>query len=107
MSPVMQKNNSFKSYDMKTFNWDTEKNLKLKAERGISFEEVLLCIENGQVVDILEHPNQPQYAGQRLYVIIINEYAYIVPFVDQGDERFLKTIFPIRKYTKMYLQKEV
>ena len=58
------------------------------------------------MLDILEHPNQEKYEGQRLYVIEVNNYAHIVPFVDSGNERFLKTVFPSRKYTKLYLGKE-
>ena len=91
---------------MKTFNWDNEKNEKLKLERGVSFEEVVFCIEKGQLLDILEHPNQKKYRSQKVYVVAINDYAYIVPFVDYENERFLKTVFPSRKYTKLYIDKE-
>ncbi len=91
---------------MKTFNWDNEKNEKLKSEREVSFEEVVFCIENDQLLDVLEHPNQKKYRGQKVYVVAINDYAYIVPFVDYENERFLKTIFPSRKYTKLYIDKE-
>jgi len=90
---------------MKIYNWDDKKNQKLKQERGISFEEVVFCIENRQLLDILEHPNSVKYKGQRLYVVGMEEYAYIVPFVVQDDEIFLKTIFPSRKFTKMYFNK--
>ncbi|MFH1674931.1 MAG: toxin [Pseudomonadota bacterium] len=93
--------------NMKIFGWNYEKNRKLKRERGVSFEEVVFCIEQGQVLDVLEHPNQNRYKGQRIYVVGINDYAYIVPFVDVGEERFLITIFPSRKYTKIYFDKEV
>jgi len=87
------------------FNWDDEKNKKLQAERGVSFEQVILAIEDGRLLDVLEHPNQEKYGGQRLYVVAIDKYAYIVPYEDKGDERFLKTIFPSRKYTKAYILK--
>jgi len=93
-------------YDIMFFNWDEGKNKKLQAERGVSFEEVVLAIEDGRLLDMLEHPNQKKYEGQRLYVVAVNQYAYIVPFADRGNERFLKTIFPSRKYTKTYLRKE-
>jgi uncharacterized DUF497 family protein len=88
------------------FNWDEEKNKKLQVERGLSFEEVILAIEDGRLLDVLEHPNQEKYRGQRLYVVEMDRYAYIVPFEDRGNERFLKTIFPSRRYTKTYLRKE-
>ncbi len=88
------------------FNWDEEKNKELQIERGVSFEEVVLAIEDGRLLDVLEHPNQEKYGGQKLYVVAVNRYAYIVPFLDSGTERFLKTIFPSRKYTRTYLRKE-
>ena len=91
---------------MKTFNWDNEKNEKLKLERGVSFEEVVFCIENDQLLDVLEHPNQKKYTGQKVYVVAIDNYAYLVPFVDHNNERYLITVFPSRKYTKKYLGKE-
>ncbi|MBU0710795.1 BrnT family toxin [bacterium] len=91
---------------MKIFNWDNDKNEKLKVERGVSFEQVVLCIENEQLLDIIEHPNKEQYKNQKMYVVEIDNYAYIVPFVDKNNERFLKTVFPSRKYTKLYLKQE-
>lgn len=91
---------------MKIFNWDNEKNEKLKLERGISFEEIVFCIENDQLLDILEHPNQKKYKGQKVYVVAVGDYAYIVPFIDYNNERYLITAFPSRKYTKIYFDKE-
>ena len=88
---------------MKVFNWDPEKNAILQDARGISFEEVVLNIELGNEVDIFEHPNQNKYPGQRISVVIIEEYAYLVPFVESKDEIFLKTIIPSRKATKEYV----
>jgi len=78
----------------------------LQQERGISFEEMVFHIENGGLLDVLEHPNQTKYQRQRLYVVAIDEYAYIIPFVDREEGIFLKTIFPSRKYTKLYLNRE-
>jgi len=91
---------------MKIFSWNPEKNRQLQQERGISFEEIVFYIENGGLLDVLEHPNQTKYQRQRLYVVAINEYAYIIPFVDSEEGIFLKTIFPSRKYTKLYLNRE-
>jgi uncharacterized DUF497 family protein len=91
---------------MRSFNWEPEKNEMLKKERGISFEHVIFAIENNQLLDVLEHPNPEKYKGQKLYVVEIENYAYIVPYIDHGDERILKTIFPSRKYTRLYLDKE-
>jgi len=75
-------------------------------ERNVYFEQVVFCIENGILLDVIEHPNPDKYNKQKLYVVEIDNYAYIVPFVDQGDKRFLKTVFPSRKYTKIYLMRE-
>jgi hypothetical protein len=81
-----------------------KKNLWLKQMRGVSFEEVALAIEEGRVLDVIEHPNIKKYPNQKIYVININNYVYLVPFVKQGGVVFLKTIFPSRKLTKMYLR---
>jgi uncharacterized DUF497 family protein len=88
---------------MKTFAWNSEKNELLKAERGISFEEVVLNIQLGNEVDIFEHPNQERYPGQQISVVVIEGYAYLIPFVENEEEIFLKTIIPSRKATKQYL----
>ena len=89
---------------MKTFKWDDEKNKKLKKERNVSFEQVVFCIENDCVIEIIRHPNQTKYSNQRVYILLIEEYIYLVPFVDSENERFLKTIIPSRKFTKLYLE---
>ena len=91
---------------MKTFNWTEDKNKILKKERGISFEEIVFAILNDQLLDILEHPNKELYEDQKLYVVALNDYAYIVPFIEKEEEIFLKTIFPSRKYTRMYFGEE-
>ena len=88
---------------MKYFSWNNEKNQLLKAERNISFEEVVFHIEKKQVLDIVEHPNQEKYKGQQMFIININNYAYLVPFIESEEEIFLKTIIPSRKATKKYL----
>ena len=90
---------------MKRFNWSSEKNEQLRLERGISFEEILFHIENGDVLDILEHPNQSKYAGQSIFVVLVDDYVHLVPFVEDETEVFLKTIIPSRKATKQYLSK--
>ena len=89
---------------MKYFSWNIEKNEQLKKERGISFEEVVFHIERGQLLDIVEHPNQEKYTGQRIFIVHINDYVYLVPFVEDEQEIFLKTIIPSRKATKKYLR---
>ena len=88
---------------MKRFNWDPAKNEWLKRERRISFEEIVFHIERGDEVDILDHPNQDRYPGQRISVVIVVDYAYLVPFTEAENEVFLKTIIPSRTATKTYL----
>lgn len=87
---------------MKTYAWNSEKNDLLKEERGISFEEVVMNIQLGNEVDLFEHPNQERYPGQKISVVLIEGYAYLVPFLESEEEIFLKTIIPSRKATKQY-----
>lgn len=84
---------------MKYLNWSQEKNELLKAEREISFEEIALLIETGNILGIEENPGHP---NQKIYILEIENYAYIVPFVERENEIFLKTAFPSRKYTKRF-----
>ena len=91
---------------MKTVNWSTEKNIRLKAERGVSFEEVVSAMSNGGLLVVLAHPNTVQYANQRMFVVRIRGYAYLVPFVETKHEVFLKTIIPSRKATRIYIDEE-
>ena len=91
---------------MKYFSWDTEKNERLKAGRGISFEEIVFHIERGDVLDILEHPKPDRYEGQRIFVVNAGGYAYLVPFLETESEVVLKTIIPSRKATRQYLRGE-
>ena len=88
---------------MKYFSWNNEKNQLLKAERNISFEEVVFQIEKKRILDIVEHPNQEKYKGQKIFIISIHNYVYLVPFMESEEEIFLKTIIPSRKATKKYL----
>lgn len=89
---------------MKYFSWSNEKNQLLKSERNISFEEVVFYIEKKHLLDIVQHPNQEKYKGQRIFIVNIDNYAYLVPFVESEREIFLKTIIPSRKATKKYLR---
>ena len=85
------------------FNWSMEKDRQLIDQRGVSFERVVSAIEQGALVDVLEHPNQDRYPGQLIYVVEIDEYLHLVPFVKEPDgTRFLKTIIPSRKATRDY-----
>ncbi len=88
---------------VKRFSWSVEKNELLRQERGIGFEEIVYHIERGDLLDLLEHPNRERYGGQRIFVVAVEYYAYLVPFVESETEVFLKTIIPSRKATKHYL----
>ena len=88
---------------MKAYAWNKEKNQFLKAEREVSFEEVVVHIAAGDLLDIVEHPNPEKYEGQRMFIVKMREYVWLVPFVETDDEIFLKTIIPSRKATKKYL----
>lgn len=88
---------------MEYYKWNNAKNEKLKAERGVSFEQVVIQIEHGNVYSIYTHPDQIQYPNQQILIIEINNYCYIVPFVENENGRFLKTIIPSCKATKRYL----
>ena len=91
---------------MKHYTWNPEKNKILKKERNIGFEDVVFHIEAGDEVDILEHPNKERYPNQKISVVIIEDYVYLVPFVESDEEVFLKTIIPSRKATKHYVGKK-
>jgi len=86
------------------YNFSAEKNAYLKTTHGVSFDEVVSAINNGQIIDIIKHPNEKKYPTQELMIISLKGYIYIVPFVEQDNgDFFLKTIYPSRKATKYYL----
>jgi len=88
------------------YDFDREKNQWLLQERQISFEEVISVLDTIGPLDIIKHYNQKDYPNQRIYVVEVEQYVYLVPFVRRGNEVFLKTIFPDRKMTKKYLGKK-
>lgn len=89
---------------MKVFRWNPEKNDKLRAERGIGFERIVVALETGGLLDILAHPNPARYPGQRVLVVACDGYAYLVPFIEEETAFFLKTLIPSRKATRNYLK---
>ncbi|WP_029461513.1 BrnT family toxin [Serpentinimonas barnesii] len=91
---------------MKPLRWPSDKNALLKAERGVSFEDVTVALSAGALLEILEHPNPQRYPRQRIMVVAIRRYAYLVPFIEESDHYFLKTIIPSRKATRELLVKE-
>ncbi|PID59253.1 MAG: toxin [Ignavibacteriae bacterium] len=92
---------------MKYFTWDEEKNNLLKETRKISFEEIVFLISNGKLLDVVEHPNKKKYPNQKIFIVEIRDYAFIVPFVEDEEKYFLKTIYPSREATRKYLNSKV
>ena len=91
---------------MKRISWNSDKAKALREDRlrgGVGFEDCVVAMEEGRILADLTHPN-PRYALQRVLVLNINGYAYAVPYVEDGDELFLKTVFPSRKLTAIYLK---
>ena len=91
---------------MKPFRWPTDKNNLLRQERGISFEEITVAIEAGGLLEVVPHPKPSKYPRQKIMVVDVAGYAYLVPFVEEEDHFFLKTIIPSRKATRDFIAKE-
>jgi hypothetical protein len=88
---------------METIRWDERKNSWLKQQRGVCFEQAAVCLASERVLDVTDHPNQVRYPGQKLAVIEINGYAYLVPYEHADGEIVLKTMIPSRKATQKYI----
>ena len=89
---------------MNIFHWENEKNELLKKNRGVCFEQVVILMERGDVLDTIEHPNQNRYPGQKIATVWIDDYVYLVPYVESNEGIFLKTIIPSRKATDKYVR---
>ena len=87
---------------MSGFDWNDDKNEMLEKTRGITFEDVIVHIQNGDVLDIIRHPNRERYPGQNILVLDIEGYVWLVPYVKTRGRRFLKTIIPSRQATREY-----
>ena len=88
---------------MKIFDWNADKNQQLIADRGVSFEEVIFFIQESHLLDDLKHPNEKKYPRQRIFIVDIDDYAYLIPYVEDREVIFLKTIIPSRVATKQYI----
>jgi hypothetical protein len=89
--------------EMKYFDWNDDKNTMLKRTREVSFEQVELAIASGDLIDRLKHPNSEKYPNQKVFLVRIEDYIYSVPYVEDEEKIFLKTIIPDSKATKKYL----
>lgn len=90
---------------MKYFDWNKEKNERLKEERDISFEDIQEALLDGRGLDTFDHPNPKKYPNQKVFAVEIDGYVYFVPFVEDEEKIFLKTIYASSKLTKKYLKK--
>jgi uncharacterized DUF497 family protein len=89
---------------MKVFRWDNDKNQWLRKNRGVCFEQVVILMEREDVLETIEHPNQNRYPGQKIAIVSIDDYAYLVPYVQENEDISLKTIIPSRKATNKYVR---
>ncbi|MFZ4693858.1 MAG: toxin [Verrucomicrobiia bacterium] len=89
---------------MRNIRWDERKNEWLKQNRGLGFERIVVLMEQGQVLEVMDHPSPEKYPRQKIAIVEIDGYAYLVPYVDDGEDIFLKTMIPSRKATKKYLK---
>ena len=90
---------------VKYFDWNEDKNKLLRLERDVSFEQVVIAVTSGLLLDDMKHPDQKKYSNQNMFVVNINNYAYLVPYVEDEKKIFLKTIIPSRVATKKYIVK--
>ena len=90
---------------MKHFRWNHQKNTELKAERDITFEQMVLAIEAEGLLDVVQHPNIAKYPHQLIFVVAYEDYVYLVPFIEEPEYYFLKTIIPSRKAKRDYLKR--
>lgn len=90
---------------MKYYDWNEEKNRWLKKERNISFEIIVSCLHEGKMLDKIAHTNSEKYPNQSIFIIEYENYAYLVPFVEDEEKVFLKTIIPSRKATEKYIRR--
>ena len=92
--------------EVKYFDWDELKNIRLQAELEVCFEDVIVAINEGYLLDAVTHPNSTKYPKQQIYIVQIREYVFIIPFVEDDEKIFLKTIIPSRRATRKYLKGE-
>lgn len=88
---------------VKYFEWDPIKNELLRSEREVCFEDVLVAVEEGGLLDIVVHPSKEKYPNQKILVVKLQDYVYIVPYVEDDKKYFLKTVIPSREMTKRYI----
>ena len=90
---------------MMPFRWDPPKGEELRERHGLGFEQIVAAIESGAVLATMPHPNPARYPKQRIMVVKIDDYAFLVPFVEGEGHVFLKTIIPSRKATRDFIKR--
>ena len=88
------------------FDWSDEKDNKLKQERGIGFEDIVFHVASGDLLSVSDHPNFQKYPNQKIMYVMVDDYVYLVPYVEEGNRKFLKTIIPSRRATKEFNQRK-
>jgi len=88
------------------FDWSDEKDQILRKERGIGFQDIVFHLDRGDLIAIAEHPNTEKYPNQMIMYVQVESYIYMVPYIQSGDLKFLKTIIPSRKATRKFLEEE-
>jgi uncharacterized DUF497 family protein len=91
---------------VKPFRWPTDKNEHLRGTRGVTFEQMVVAMESGGLLDVVVHPNRNKYPRQQVFVVSCDGYVHLVPFVEESDHYFLKTVIPSRKATREYLDEK-
>ena len=88
------------------FDWSDEKDKKLKLERGVRFEDIVFHVASGDLLSVSDHPNSQKYPNQKIMYLMVDDYVYLVPYVEEGNRKFLKTIIPSRRATKEFNQRK-
>jgi len=91
---------------MKPFDWSRQKSTILRSSRGIGFEEAVNAINEGHILAVIEHPNKQKYPNQKIYIIDFDDYIYCIPFIEDNEKIFLKTVYPSRIYTNKFLKEK-
>ena len=88
------------------YDWSEEKDRQLREDRGIGFEDIIFHIQEGDVLLTAVHPNRKKHPNQKVLYVRVDEYVYMVPFVENEDKKFLKTIIPSRRATKKLIRRK-
>ena len=91
---------------MKPIRFNKDKDKVLKEKRGIGFKDVIKEMGAGKIVTVRKHPNTKKFPSQKIMLINIKNYIFVIPYIETEKEIFLKTIYKSRKYTKEFINKK-